>query len=184
MRTAIETRHTTWLTPFDEIRHALLDDEVWGSILGAPGSETPDCGVHLAVVVEPYLTYFLDGTKTVESRFSSKRCVPFGCVKSGDAVLLKRAGGPVVGIALVQAVWSYRLDEESWKQIRQRFSSPLRARDDEFWNRRRAASFATLMAVQHVSALEPVEWDKRDRRGWVVLQRALEANLFGGVNGL
>ena len=34
---------------------------------------------------------------------------------------------------------------------------------------REAASFATLMQIQHVTPSEPLTCPKRDRRGWVVL---------------
>src|ERR1700680_4435376 len=106
---AADTTSATWLKPFDAIRHAVADDGIWRGVLGAPGSELPSCGIHLAVFVEPFLGYVLDGSKTVESRFSVNRCAPFGKVSRGDVVLLKRAGGAVVGIARVRTVWSYQL---------------------------------------------------------------------------
>ena len=34
--------------------------------------------VHLAVMVEPYLSRVLDGSKTMESRFSRKKIAPWG----------------------------------------------------------------------------------------------------------
>jgi hypothetical protein len=99
-------------------------------------------------------------------------------VSSGDAIFLKRAGGPVVGIARVKTVWSYELDESSWVEIRRQFSKALRAQDPEFWERRREASYATLMLVDHVMAIEPVVWQKKDRRGWVVVNDARGPLLF------
>ena len=49
--------------------------------------------VHLAVMVEPYLSRVLDGSKTIESRFSRKKIAPWGRVSSGDVVVLKKSGG-------------------------------------------------------------------------------------------
>ena len=112
------------------------------------------------------------------------RDVPFGKVSQGDVVLLKRAGGPVVGIARVRTVWSYQLDESSWEVIREQFAKALRAQDPEFWERRRGASYATLMLIDHVLALEPVEWEKRDRRGWVVVRSVGQPSLFRGDDEL
>jgi len=106
--------NATWVEPFDQIRRAVAADDVWSAILGDPGSGLPRCGIHLAVFVEPFLGYVLDGSKTVESRFSVNRCAPFGKVNRHDVVLLKRAGGPVVGLAQVRTVWSYLLEESSW----------------------------------------------------------------------
>jgi hypothetical protein len=181
---ATDATNATWRKPFDEIRRAVSDNGTWGGILGAPGSRLPSCGIHLAVFVEPFLRYVLDGSKTVESRFSLHRCAPFGRVSVGDAVLLKRAGGPVVGIARVRTVWSYELDESSWAEIREQFALALRAQDQEFWERRRGASYATLMMFDHVLALEPVEWEKRDRRGWVVVRKAEQPSLLRGNDDL
>jgi hypothetical protein len=180
----IEFTMGAWLKPFTEVRRAAAGDGVWGEILGAPGSTLPSCGIHLAVFVEPFLGYVLDGTKTVESRFSVNRCAPFGKVGQGDVVLLKRAGGPVVGLARVQTVWSYELDRGSWDVIRKRFTKALRAQDPEFWKRRRGASYATLMLIDQVLALEPIAWEKRDRRGWVVVRSKGQPSLFRGDDEL
>src|ERR1700730_1643755 len=132
-----DATNATWLKPFDGIRRAVSDNGVWGGLLGAPGSSLPSCGIHLAVFIEPFLGYVLDGTKTVESRFSVNRCAPFGKVRQRDVVLLKRAGGPVIGSAGVRSVWSYHLDESSWVCIRKQFAEGLCAQDPEFWKQRR-----------------------------------------------
>lgn len=169
-----------WLVPFAHVRLALARDKEWSEYIGAPGAEQPRCGVHLAVFVEPYLGYVLDGSKTVESRFSVNRCAPFGKVRRGDIILLKRSGGGVVGIARVSVVWSYQLDEESWAGIRKRFAAALRAQDPDFWESKKGASYATLMRIDGVRSFRPVGWEKRDRRGWVVLQESDDSSLFRG----
>ena len=53
-------------------------------------SEPSPFSVHLAILLEPYLQYILDGTKTVESRFSKNRIAPYNMVEPGDVVLLKK----------------------------------------------------------------------------------------------
>jgi hypothetical protein len=136
----------------------------------------------LAVFVDPFLDYILDGSKTVESRFSANRCAPFGKVCRGDIVLLKGTGGPVIGIARIGAVWSYRLNDSSWRLIRERFAAALRAQTPDFWEQRSGAAFATLMSIDRVRRLAPVEWKKRDRRGWVVLQPARPPSLLRGFD--
>jgi hypothetical protein len=165
----------------DAVRLAVSADPFWAERLsGLTRVAAVEFSVHLAVCVEPFLGYILDGSKTVESRFSVNRCAPFGRVGQGDAVLLKRTGGPVVGLAHVRAVWSYHLDESSWRCIREQFTEALRAQDPGFWHSRREAVYATLMSIDHVVALEPIAWKKRDRRGWVVVQRTRQPLLFGG----
>jgi len=144
--------------PYWEERLRLLDS----------GSE-PDVDLHLAVLVEPYLGYILDGVKTVESRFSSRRIPPYRKVKTGDAILLKRSSGPIIGICEVADVWFYRLDPASWIQIRAEFTQAMCAQDPDFWRRREGASFATLIRIHNVIRVPPMSCRKRDRRGWVVL---------------
>lgn len=163
----------------DEVRRAVEGDLFWESYLASieETAATP-FAVHLAVFVEPYLRYVLDGTKTVESRFSVVRCAPFQRVARGDVILLKKSGGPVVGLCRVKEAWFYDLDPATWSSIREQFSQALCAQDPEFWNARRKAAYATLMLVECTRSIDPVEWIKRDRRGWVVVRARAEASLF------
>ena len=130
--------------------------------------------LHLAVFVEPFLQFVLDGRKTIESRFSIYRRPPFGCVRSGDLVLVKRSGGPVIALAEISQVWYYELDAEGWDFIRTRFASQLCIEGPEFWQRKSSSCFATLMQFERVEELDPLPCSKRDRRGWVVLNRCPE----------
>jgi hypothetical protein len=148
-----------------KIRESLRKDSHWSAKLGDKRSTS---SVHLAVLVEPYLSYVLDGTKTVESRFSTRRCAPFGRVESGDIVLLKSASGPVMGLMEVSRMWSFDLRSKPIGDIRAKFGAELRA-DDDFWEAREAAEYATLLRVHAVRAVPPLACPKKDRRGWVVL---------------
>jgi len=65
-------------------------------------------GIHLAVLVEPYLSLILDGKKTIESRFSINRHAPFEQVQRGDVLILKRSSGPIEGLCTVSDAWFYR----------------------------------------------------------------------------
>jgi hypothetical protein len=158
-----------------ELQSAVKGDLFWEEYLRGLGSDKPlPWGLHLAVLLEPYLTFILRGDKTVESRFSSRRFPPYGTVGPGDVLILKRQSGPVVGVCKVSHAWFYRLDPKSWKMIRREFTAALCAQDPEFWKDREAASFATLMALDNVRSLPPISCAKRDRRGWVVLRKAVD----------
>jgi ASC-1-like (ASCH) protein len=122
----------------------------------------------LAVFVEPFLQYVLEGKKTVESRFSINKCAPFASVKPGDLVLIKSSGGPVKAFAEVANVWSYRLTGAELPEIKHRFGALLCV-DDTFWRTKVKSCYATLMKFSSVQLLEPVYCEKKDRRGWVVL---------------
>lgn len=134
----------------------------------------PTFALHLGIFVEPYLQYILDGRKTIESRFSTRRLAPYQHVAPGDVLLLKQTAGPIVGLCQIAHVWFYQLDPHSWHVIRTSFAQALCAQDPEFWADRAHASFATLMRIQCIQAIPPITFQKRDRRGWVVLRSTTE----------
>ncbi len=140
-------------------------------------AEGHEVALHLAVFVEPYLSFLLDGSKTVESRFSARSIAPHGRIAEGDVILLKPASKPIVGWCRAGTVWDYELDPSSWSEIQDRFAGPLRAQDG-FWESRQAAQFATLIKVEDVNATAPTPVDKRDRRGWVVLADRAQGRLL------
>ena len=41
---------------------------------------------HLAILTPSWIELILDGSKTIESRFTKVRCLPFGKVRAGDVV--------------------------------------------------------------------------------------------------
>jgi len=153
------------------IDRAFSDDPFWAPRCHQLRGRTPTGGVHLAVLVEPFLGYVLDGSKTIESRFALRRFAPYGNVHAGDTVLLKAASGPVVGVCAVEQTWFFQLDREQVVNIRNKFAKAMRADTSDFWEQRKGASFASLMEVSEVRALpKPLTCPKRDRRGWVILR--------------
>lgn len=148
----------------DQVAEAMGGDPYWGRRFAEH-----QFTIHLAIFVEPFLQYVLDGKKTVESRFSVNRCAPYRRVHPGDAIVLKRSGGPVVAICEVTQAWDYELDLTSWQEIRVQFTNALCAQDPSFWTDRKDASYATLLRIDHVTPLVPLVCAKQDRRGWVVL---------------
>jgi ASC-1-like (ASCH) protein len=134
------------------------------------------CGVHLAVFSQPYLDLVLTGDKKIESRFSRNRCSPFDDIRKGDIILLKEVSGPVCGIALASRIWFFDLDNEPIEAIRQQYGGAILA-EDEFWLQKEESSFATLIELTNPTSIEPLAFDKRDRRGWVSL-RPRQMELF------
>jgi hypothetical protein len=156
------------------IVNSLRGDLFWEPYLSkAISTDLSPVGIHLAIFNEPYLTYILENKKTVESRFGIKRCAPFGKVSIGDILLLKRSSGPIVGICKVTDVWFYYLTPNSWKYIRKEFTDRLCAQDPVFWEKRESASFATLMCISMVRNIQDTQFQKTDRRGWVILRSPL-----------
>jgi ASC-1-like (ASCH) protein len=125
--------------------------------------------LHLAIFVEPYLTFILEGKKTVESRFSSVRCAPYDKVRAGDVILLKKAGGPVTGVCRANSAWFYEVDRSNLKEIRREFAEQICPAESDFWATREDTSFATLISLADAKRLPEFVVGKRDRRGWVTI---------------
>lgn len=129
----------------------------------------PSVGLHLAVFAEPFLSRVLSGEKTIESRLNRIRCAPFGVVRDGDIILLKAVGGPICGLALAKRVWFFDLAFRSLDQVRAEFGRGICA-EDEFWQSRRDAAFASLIELAEPLAISPLPCGKHDPRGWVALR--------------
>jgi hypothetical protein len=167
------TIQNSFLPLVDELLLAVQGDLFWESYLQqlrTPSSTT--FTLHLAILVEPYLQFILEGKKTVESRFSTRRFAPYNRVEKGDVVLLKQSSGPIVGVCQVSYAWFYELDPESWRTIKKDFAVAICAQDPNFWEQRESASFATLMRIENVKSISPIKFIKRDRRGWVILHES------------
>ncbi len=124
---------------------------------------------HLAIFSKNYIAKILNHEKTVESRFSKVRCAPYQHVEVGDIILLKEQSGPIRGQARVKdVVYFSGLTPEKIKAIEEEYNNRLKV-DEKFWQTKRDAKYATLMSLEEVKQLPPETYEKKDRRGWVVL---------------
>lgn len=167
----------------EQIQSSVSSDPFWQPYLDqfVPQYDTQS-SLHLAILVEPYLEFVLGGQKTLESRFSVRRIPPYYCVADGDIVLLKRSGGPIVGLCQIVQVKHFTLNPRVLEMLKTEFSRDLCAEDPNFWKERENTLFATLMRLQNVKAIPPVAYTKRDRRGWIVMltgNKQLKLDLFG-----
>jgi hypothetical protein len=144
----------------------------WAALAGWLAN--PNVGVHLAVMLEPYLSFILSGQKTIESRFAKNAIAPYRRVAVGDLVLLK--AGPVVGSFSASSVNCLALGQGDLAELRRDHALAICAEDDEFWQARADKRYATLIGISDVRKLPAVAVPKRDMRGWVVL-RAPAASL-------
>lgn len=128
-------------------------------------------GIHLAVFSEPFLTFLMLGRKTVDSRFSIHPIAPYLQVFSGDLILIKRSGGPIVAAAIAGTVTFHTVTPKVLKGVQLEYAGPLCA-TDEFWNSKKRARYLTLIELAKVFKLSDIVANKRDRRGWVVLRSA------------
>jgi hypothetical protein len=153
----------------DQLARAVQDDPGWLVVSSYFSGDYKSSGIHLAVMAEPYLTYILNGRKTIESRFSKNLIAPYRQISPDDLVLLK--AGPVVGAFRASSVECFDLDRGVKSRLRTEYSEAICA-DDDFWCERDDKNYATLISIAEVHVLPPLPVTKRDRRGWLVLRHS------------
>lgn len=137
------------------------------------GTIPADGTLHLAILQQPYLDLINDGTKTIESRFNTKRAAPFGRVAVGDLVLLKESGRPITSYFFAAAANSFRLSEGVIDEVRQQYAAGICAQnEEEFWQEKASSRFCTLVDIGERGSIEPLSVVKRDQRGWVTFSRS------------
>lgn len=139
---------------------------------GPQWTPPPIVGVHLAILVEPYLSRIMDGTKTIESRWSMNRSIPFGAVAPGDVVILKLSGGPVRGVVTATGSRSIALTgRDNVAAILTECGAALGV-DGEFLWVVAGKKFVTLIDVSAPVSLDgsAIRCGKKGQAGWVVLR--------------
>lgn len=136
-------------------------------------------GIHLAIFVDPYLSYIMKGLKTIESRFSVHKVAPFQQVHAGDWILLKQSGGPVIGFCEVAEPMYFRVDPSMLQSIKEKYGDEILA-PLEFWKEHEKSRYCTLLKIHDVKPIiRPFAVIKRDQRGWIVLKPgAVAGTLF------
>ena len=74
-----------------ELKNSIQENGFWrGYLASLSASSSTPFSIHLAILLEPYLKFILEGSKTVESRFSRHRIAPYGVVESGGCCSVER----------------------------------------------------------------------------------------------
>lgn len=124
---------------------------------------------HLVILKSQYLRLVLDGTKTLECRLSRTRRLPFGAVRPGDTLWLKRSAGPIVAKARAESVESIELNgARSLEMIESRYRDELGVAA-AFFRERSGVRYVTLIRFDRVRRIPALQIDKRDRHAWLIL---------------
>ena len=124
---------------------------------------------HLVILKKPYLEAILDGSKTIESRFTKTKRAHLGRVLPGDKLFLKESSGPVCATAKAATVKNFEnLTPKQIIEIKQQYNHYIRG-SNEYWQSKADCRFGVLVWLQDVEPIEPVRIYKKDWRAWVVL---------------
>ncbi len=131
--------------------------------------------IHIAILAKKYVELILNKDKTIESRFSMHRRMPYQRISQGDVILFKESGGPIRGIAYVATVNFFKFPEDlTLETIKELYGEELQIQDDEYWDRYSKSSYGTLITLEHVRRIEPMQFSKRDRNAWVIFSNSTE----------
>ncbi len=125
--------------------------------------------IHLGIFSEPYLTYMLEGKKTVESRFNKNKILPYHQIDSKDIVIVKKSSGNVVAYFTISEVLFFDLKETSIQQIKSKYNRELYV-DESFWISKKDSQYATLLLIDKIIPLEPFPIFKKGMQTWIKLK--------------
>lgn len=125
---------------------------------------------HLAILQEPYLSFIICLEKTIESRFSKVKAMPYDRVSIGDKILLKKSGGLVMAEAYVSKVMQFMgLSPIQIKELVEKYKNELKIMP-EFLEKKIKSRYITFIWLEKVKRIEqPYEFKKTDQRSWIIL---------------
>lgn len=124
--------------------------------------------IHLGIFSEPYLTYMLEGKKTIESRFSKNKIAPYNKITKDDIVIIKKSSGNIIGYFTIKDVLFFDLRITSIEKIKDKYEKQLCV-NESFWNNKKDSNYATLIIIDKIIELESFHINKKGMQTWVVL---------------
>ncbi len=124
--------------------------------------------MHLGIFTEPYLTYMLDGKKTIESRFSKNKIAPYEKIELGDIVLVKKSGGKVLAFFTIKEILFFDLEETPISEIRKKYEKELCV-EEAFWKQKEKSRYGTLIRIDQIERLKPFSISKKGMQTWIKL---------------
>lgn len=147
-------------------------DQYWISKIEA----LSDSHLHVAVMVEPYITKIMKGEKTIESRFSQNKIVPWGRIFPGDIIIIKRSGGGFEAAFEAGEVISKELTSSSEvEQIKNDFNDRLCIEND-WWEKKLKSRYVTLIPITHLLRFNSFVIKFKNRQAWLDLYQSKQIN--------
>lgn len=124
--------------------------------------------LHLGIFSPTYLISILNGEKTIESRFSKNRILPYNKIKKDDIVIMKKSSGDIIAYFTIKEVLFFDLKVHSVEKIKKQYNAQLCV-DDAFWEAKKNSNYATLIFIDKVVKLKPFHIAKKGMQTWLKL---------------
>ncbi len=125
---------------------------------------------HIAIMREPYYSLILSGKKTIESRFSKNRCIPYEKVKVGDVIYFKKTGCDVNVTATIDSILYYELNPEKVEKIRIKYGKQIGTDEPKDWKVTKSKKYCSLFFIKDVKQITPFSVPRSNGAGWLLLQ--------------
>jgi ASC-1-like (ASCH) protein len=108
--------------------------------------------IHVAVLMKPYMDMVLAGTKSVECRLTRDARDPYERIEPGERIYFKQSAGPFRATAVAEHVlFEADLTPSRIAQLKRDYNELIRG-DEDFWQRKRDARFASLIWLGRIEA--------------------------------
>lgn len=124
--------------------------------------------LHLGIFSKAYLASILNGEKTIESRFSKNKILPYNKIKKDDIVFMKKSSGDIIAYFTIKEVLFFDLKVHSIEKIKKQYNDQLCV-DDTFWEIKKNSNYATLIFIDKVIKLKPFHIAKKGMQTWIKL---------------
>lgn len=128
---------------------------------------------HLAILRQPFFNMILDGQKTIESRFSFNKIVPYQTVNVGDIIYLKETGKQVTAKCKVSDVKFFELTPQIVEDIRMKYGKQIGTDQFEDWETTKTKKYCTLIWICDIEKIKPISVPRSNGGGWFVLKQDL-----------
>ncbi len=124
--------------------------------------------LHLGIFTEPYLSLMLNGKKTIESRFSKRKMLPYDKITKDDIVIIKKSSGNVVGYFTIEDIKFFDLNTIAITEIKKLYNKELCV-SENFWLEKQNSNYETLIFIKEIHLLEPFKINKKGMSTWLKL---------------
>lgn len=127
-----------------------------------------DKNIHLGIFAEPYLSLMMNGKKTIESRFSKKKIVPYNQINKEDIVFVKESSGKVIAYFDIDDILFLDLSKTNIQSIKMEYGNQLCV-SNSFWIQKNDSRYATLIFIKNIYKIPPFNIEKRGMQSWIKL---------------
>lgn len=107
------------------------------------------------------ISKILNNQKTVESRWSKNKIVPYNKINPGDTVYFKNSGGSVIAKATVSKVLQFdNLNHEKFEYIIENFGKQIYLKNIKYDAWYRSKNYVTLIFLTNPQTVKPFKIDK------------------------